>query len=97
MNQTLVCLHVFVKRRMQRPCRVCKRCGMPHIIIARSAKYPSVMGTATGCTNSRKNCKAKRRNRQTKLDQFDQIISFIFINYNLVKIGKKYVIPGILG
>jgi gamma-glutamyl:cysteine ligase YbdK (ATP-grasp superfamily) len=70
MNQTVVCLHVFVKRRMQRPCSGCARgvefAAIPHII-AKSTNYPSVMGTATGCTTSRKNItKPKRRNRQTK-------------------------------
>jgi hypothetical protein len=41
---------------------------IPHII-AKSAKYSSIMGTAAGCTTSRKillSCKPKRRNRQTK-------------------------------
>jgi hypothetical protein len=31
--------------------------AIPHII-AKSAKYPSVMGTATGCTTSRKSITA---------------------------------------
>jgi hypothetical protein len=59
MNQTVVCLHVFVIRGECRGDAGCERdvefAAIPHII-AKSAKYPaSVMGTSTGCTTSRKN------------------------------------------
>jgi hypothetical protein len=53
MNQTVVSL----KRRMQRPCRVCKRRGIRRdtAYYCKKCKTPSVMGTATGCITSRKN------------------------------------------
>jgi hypothetical protein len=72
--------------------------AIPHII-AKSAKYPPVMGTATGCNHFQKKYYwiVSQRGGIAKQNRTSLIKLSYFYFYNVLKIYKKDAIPGILG
>jgi hypothetical protein len=102
MNQTVVCFHVFGKRRMQRPCRVCKRRGIRRdtAYYGKKCKIPLCNGDCYRVYHFQKKyyCIVSKRGGIAKQNRTSLIkLSLLFLFLQCFEIDKKDVIPGILG